>query len=111
MIFGIITGLLGIYCIFTGIKTIMTGNISVAEAKRLEGFSKKGAKTYKLIYSLMNIFGGLAVIVFGVLKILEEQKIIEDTLIFRIVILGVAVLMAIGLVIAKKKCKQMTDDE
>ena len=111
MIFGIVSGLLGIYCIFSGIKTIMTGSLSIGEEKRLEGFSNKGARTYKLFYALMNILGGLAVICFGVCRILEEQKIITDSLIYKIVILGVVVILAIVLVIAKTRCKKMSDDE
>lgn len=111
MIFGIVTGLIGIYCIFTGIKTILTGSLTVAEEKRLEGFSRKGARTYKLVYSVMNIIGGLAAIAVGVLRILEEQKILTDVINYKIVILAVAVIMAIVLIFAKNQCKKMSDDE
>ena len=85
--------------------------MTVSEEKRLEGFSKKGAKTYKLIYSVMNIIGGLAVIGFSVVKILEVQKIIAENIIFKIALLVLVVIMAIVLVIAKNQCKKMSDDE
>ena len=111
MILGIITSILGVYCVFMGIKTILTGSLTINEEKRLEGFSKKGARIYKLLYAAMNIISGLIVISFGVLKILEEQKIIGDTLVYRIIILAVVVIMAIALVIAKMQCKKMSDDE
>lgn len=111
MVFGIVSSLIGVYCIFMGIRTILTGSLTASVEKSLDGFSKKGARTYKLVYSIVNILGGLAVICFGVLKILEEQKIIAESLIFRIVILAFAVIMAIALVIAKNKCKKMSDDE
>ena len=95
MIFSIVLAATAVYCIFNGIKTILTGTLSA----------------YKIAYAFMNILGGLLVAAFAVLRFLEEQKTIGDTLVLRLILLGVAVLMAVLLVAFRSKCKKMTDDE
>ncbi len=111
MIYSIFSGLIGVYCVFMGIRTLLTGQLNASEEKRIEGFSKKGARTYKKIYAATTIIGGLGVIAFGVLKILEEQKIMPENLTYKIVILGVVLVLAIILIASKGYCKKMTDDE
>jgi hypothetical protein len=46
MIMAIIFAALGAFCIFNGVKTILTGSLSAVEESRLKDYSKKGAKTY-----------------------------------------------------------------
>ncbi len=111
MIFSIVLAATAVYCIFNGIKTILTGTLSAKEEAQLKGFSEKGARSYKIAYAFMNILGGLLVAAFAVLRFLEEQKTIGDTLVLRLILLGVAVLMAVLLVVFRSKCKKMTDDE
>lgn len=111
MIFSIVLAATAVYCIFNGIKTILTGTLSAKEEAQLKGFSEKGARSYKIAYAFMYILGGLLVAAFAVLRFLEEQKTIGDTLVLRLILLGVAVLMAVLLVAFRSKCKKMTDDE
>ena len=111
MIFSIVLAATAVYCIFNGIKTILTGTLSAKEEAQLKGISEKGARSYKIAYAFMNILGGLLVAAFAVLRFLEEQKTIGDTLVLRLILLGVAVLMAVLLVLYRSKCKKMTDDE
>ncbi len=111
MIFSIVLAATAVYCIFNGIKTILTGTLSAKEEAQLKGFSEKGARSYKIAYAFMNILGGLLVAALAVLRFLEEQKTIGDTLVLRLILLGVAVLMAVLLVLYRSKCKKMTDDE
>ena len=111
MIYSIFSGLIGVYCVFMGIRTLLTGKLNASEEKRLEGLSNKGARTYKKIYAATTIIGGLGVIAFGILKILEEQKIIAESPIYKFVILGVVLVLAIILIAAKSYCKKISDDE
>ena len=111
MIMAIIFAALGAFCIFNGVKTILTGSLSAVEESRLKDYSKKGAKTYKLVYGITNILGGLLVIGLGVLKFLEEKNIAADMMPFRIGALVFALILAAFLLIFRAKCKKMTDDE
>ncbi len=43
MIFSIVLAATAVYCIFNGIKTILTGTLSSKEEAQLKGFSEKGA--------------------------------------------------------------------
>ena len=61
MIFSIVLAATAVYCIFNGIKTILTGTLSAKEEAQLKAFSEKGARSYKIAYAFMNILGGLLV--------------------------------------------------
>lgn len=111
MIMAIVFAALGAFCIFNGVKAILTGSLSAVEESRLKDYSKKGARTYKLVYSVINIVGGLLVVGLGVLKFLEERNIVADMMPFRIAALVIALILAAVLLIFRAKCKKMTDDE
>ena len=110
MVFSIVFALLGCYSIFLGVKTLLTGTLSAKEEAEVANYSQKGARTYKLTYSITNIIGGLIVVGVGVIKFLESQKILTDSLPFLIGGLALAIIMAVILIIVKKKCKDMPDD-
>ena len=111
MIFDIIIAVVGLYSIFNGVKILITGKLTAREEDRLKNFSKKGARTYKLVYSVVEIIAGLLIIGLGVMNILEAQKIMEDTLLYRIILIGVVLVLVGVLLFSKSKCKKMTDDE
>lgn len=111
MIFDIILAAVGLYSIFNGVKIIITGKLTAREEDRLKDYSKKGARTYKLVYSIVEIISGLLIIGLGVINILEAQNIMEETLLYRIILIGVILVLVGVLLFAKSKCKKMTDDE
>ncbi|HCA04352.1 MAG TPA: hypothetical protein DEO32_00485 [Ruminococcaceae bacterium] len=111
MVLVIVFAIVGIYSIFTGVKILLTGQLTVKEEAKLKSFSNKGSRTYKLAYSVSSILGGLLVLGLSALSLLEEQKILTNTMVIRLVVLGAAVATAIGLMLIRKKCEKMTDDE
>ena len=111
MVFSIVFALVAVYCVFSGIKIIFTGSLSAKEEAKLSDFSNKGARTYKLVYAITNILGGLGLLAFSVVRFLESLKILDDTLPFLIGILVFAVVLVVVLLIARSRCKAMTDDE
>ena len=111
MVFTIVFSIVGVYCVFNGIKTILTGKLSAREEDKLQYYSQKGARLYKLFYAIFNIIGGLLIIGLGVIRFLESQGILGDIMIFNIIALGVVVVMALILALVNSKCKKMSDDE
>lgn len=111
MIFAIVTVVIGVYCIFSGIKTLLTGKLTANEEKQLTEFSQKGARSYRLISAVSNIIGGILVIICGVIEFLESQKILQESFIYKIIFLVIVLVMVAVLYITKAKCKKMNDDE
>lgn len=111
MILTIIYALLGAYCIFTGVKTLITGKLSAGEEAKLVNYSKKGARTYKLLNVVFSFIAGLCVLGISILKLLEMQKILEDIFVYRMVLLGIVVVLVVVFFIMQSRCKKMTDDE
>lgn len=93
MIFGVVFALLGAFTIFTGIKIIVTGKVSASEERKLVGLPEKSVKAYKVLNSVLNIVIGLLMIGLAVVRILSEQGIIEDKLIYTIIFLGIAIVL------------------
>lgn len=111
MIFAIVTVIIGVYCVFSGVKTLLTGKLTASEEKQLTEFSQKGARSYRLISAISNIIGGILVIVCGVIEFLEAQKILQESFMYKIIFLVVVLVMVAVLYIARAKCKKMSDDE
>lgn len=111
MIFSIVLAVVGVYCVFMGIRTFLTGTLTAREEDRLKDFSKKGARLYKQVYAAMNIVAGLVVIGLSIIKFLESQHIIEEMLPVKLGVLGIAVIIAVVLLVVRAKCRKMTDDE
>lgn len=107
MVFSIVYGLLGIYVIFTGFRTIMTGKLSASEEKRMAEFTEKAAKTYKLTNAVISILIGLLMIALAVIEILLDQKIIEgDKTVFTLIFLGSALILGLVVMFVWFKCKK-----
>ena len=85
MVWSIALAVIGVYCIFNGIKTIMTGRLTVKEEVSLKGFSQKGIRVYKLVYSVINIVAGLLIIGLGVERLLVAQNILEDNFTIKLI--------------------------
>ena len=49
MIMSIVFGVLGVGLIIFGIKILLTGTLTKSEEAKIASYSKKGARTYKLI--------------------------------------------------------------
>ena len=62
MVMSIVFGVLGIGLIIFGIKILLTGTLTKSEEAKIASYSKKGARTYKLINVVMYIVTGLFLI-------------------------------------------------
>ncbi|WP_407384526.1 hypothetical protein [Ruminococcus sp.] len=111
MVWPIFLAILGAYSIFTGVKTLLTGKLTVREEQRLTDFSQKGARIYKKVYAIISMLGGLLVIGLAVVKLLEAQGVIEQTMIYNIIALGIVAVMVVAMLVARAQCKKMSDDE
>ena len=111
MIMSIAFGVLGIGLIIFGIKILLTGKLTKGEEAKIASYSKKGARTYKLINVVMYIVVGLFLIGECIVDFLEFQKILDDTFLFKAIMFGVIIIMIVVYFIVASKCKQMTDDE
>ena len=107
----IILGAVAIYSIFMGARILFTGRLTEREEAQLKGFSNKGARTYKLAYAIISIVGGLLVAAVAVVRLLENFKVLGDTFVLRMVILGVAIVVGLSMIFIRNACKKMTDDE
>ena len=111
MAMSIVFGLLGVGLIIFGIKILLTGKLTKGEEAKIASYSKKGARTYKLINVLMYIVVGLFLIGECIIDFLEFQKVLDDTLWIKLILFGVIILMVVVYFIVASKCKKMTDDE
>ncbi|WP_405340508.1 hypothetical protein [Ruminococcus sp.] len=107
MMWPFVLGALGIITIITGVKIILTGKLSAREEEKLAEYSEKGAKTLKLLNAALNIVAGLVIIGYGVVRYLENQKIIPETIISKIVLIGVLIVMLAVYFIVRNNCKKM----
>ena len=111
MIMSIAFGVFGIVLIILGIKILLTGKLTKGEEAKIASYSKKGARTYKLINVVLNIVVGLFLIGECIVDFLEFQKVLDDTFCFNSILYGVIILMVVVYFIVASKCKKMTDDE
>ena len=102
---------LALYSIFVGVKVLLTGRLTEREEARLRDFSNKGIRTYKLAYAIVSIIGGLLVAAVAVIRFLENMKVMPESTVLRLVILGVALVMLVVMLLIRNACKKMTDDE
>ena len=111
MIMSIGFGILGVGLIIFGIKILLTGKLTKGEEAKIASYSKKGARTYKLINVVMNIVVGLFLIGECIVDFLEHQKVIDDSFLLKAIMFGVIILIIVVYFIVASKCKKMTDDE
>lgn len=111
MIMSIAFGVFGIGLIIFGIKILLTGTLTKGEEAKIASYSKKGARTYKLINVLMYIVVGLFLIGECILDVLQMQKVIEDNFPIKIVLFAIILVMVVIYFVVASKCKNMTDDE
>lgn len=111
MIMSIVFGVFGVVLIILGIKILLTGTLSKSEEAKIASYSKKGARTYKLINVVMDIVVGLFLIGECIVDFLEFQKIISDSFLIKAIMFGVIIVMLIVYFVVASQCKKMTDDE
>ena len=111
MAMSIVFGLLGVGLIIYGMKILLTGTLTKGEEMKIASYSKKGARTYKLINVVMYIVTGLFLIGECIADFLEFQKILNDVFWIKVILFGAIILMVIVYFIVASKCKKMTDDE
>ncbi|MEE0957655.1 MAG: hypothetical protein UH734_06175 [Ruminococcus sp.] len=111
MFMSIAFGVLGIGLIIFGIKILLTGTLSKSEEAKIASYSKKGARTYKLINVVMYIVVGLFLIGECIVDILNYQKVIDDNMWIKLIMFGFIILMVVIYFIVASKCKKMTDNE
>ena len=111
MAMSIVFGVLGVGLIIFGIKILLTGTLTKSEEAKIASYSKKGARTYKLINVVMYIVVGLFLIGECIVDFLAIQKIINDSFLIKMIMFGVIFLMVIIYFIVASKCKKMTDNE
>ena len=107
----ILFGVLGIGLIIFGIKILLTGTLTKGEEAKIASYSKKGARTYKLINVLMYIVVGLFLIGECIVDFLEFQKVLDDAFGIKAIMFGVIIIIVIIYFVVASKCKKMTDDE
>ena len=111
---------LAVYSIFLGVRILLTGRLTEKEEAKLKDFSNKGARTYKLVYAVVSIVGGLLILAVAVIRFLENMKVIRflenmksigDTFVLRLVFIGVALAIGLSMLFVRNACKKMKDDE
>lgn len=107
MMWPFVLGALGIFTIITGVKIILTGKLSAREEEKLAAYSEKGARTMRILNAALNIVSGLVIIGYAVVRYLENQKIIPETVISKIVLIGVLIVMLAVYFIMRNNCKKM----
>lgn len=111
MAMSIVFGALGVGLIILGIKILLTGKLSKGEEAKIASYSKKGARTYKLLNVVLNIVVGLFLIGESIVDYLASQKILDDVFWIKAIMFGVIIIMIIIYFVVASKCKKMTDDE
>ncbi len=111
MIMSIAFGVFGIVLIILGIKILLTGKLTKGEEAKIASYSKKGARTYKLINVVLNIVVGLFLIGECIVDFLEFQKVLDDAFGIKAIMFGVIIIIVIIYFVVASKCKKMTDDE
>lgn len=106
-IWWIVLAVVGVYGIISGVRTILTGKLTAREEARLNGYPERGIKTYKIIYSVINIVAGIICIGMAVVRYLGSQGIISDTTPITIGVLVVLAVLIAVLIISRAKCKKM----
>ena len=111
MIMSIAFGVFGIVLIILGIKILLTGKLTKGEEAKIASYSKKGARTYKLINVVLNIVVGLFLIGECIVDFLEFQKVLDDAFGIKAIMFGVIIIIVIIYFVVASKGKKMTDAE
>ena len=93
--------LLGIYCVYRGIMIFVSGKLGAKEEARIRGFSENGVRRYKLFSAVMNIIGGVFVLVVSVIRMLN----LVETTAYRIVVLSIVAVILIVYFLIWNSCK------
>ena len=107
MIWPFVLGALGIYTLVLGVRIIVTGKLTAREEERIKDFSEQGARSYRVLNAVMNIVAGFLIVGYAVVRYLEQQGIIPENIVSKLVLLGVVVVMVVIYFIVRNKCKNM----
>ena len=91
----------GIFCIYRGIMTFISGKLTEREEARLRDYSENGARKFRLLSAIMNIVGGVFVCVVTVIQMVN----LVDRNVFRIVILAILAVMLAVYFLIRNSCK------
>ena len=92
---------LGIYCLYRGFVVLVSGKLTDKEEAKIRDFSANGVKRYKMLNAVMNLVGGVLVLVISVVRMLNLVN--QD--IFRIVALALIVVLLLVYFLVWKSCK------
>ena len=105
MISLVIFGALAIYFIVMGVKIFITGTLTKREEERLAQYTEESVRPYKIAYAVGYILGGLMLAGISVVRYLSEQKVIEFSIPFYIILIVPIVICVVALVLTRKKFK------
>lgn len=94
---------LAVYCIFMGVRTLITGKTGAAEEAKIKDFTERAQKKYRMVSALTNILAGILLIVMSVIKLANPEM---NTQVFKLVCLGVVVVLVVIYVITWQTCKK-----
>ena len=97
----IVVIVVGAYCVFRGVMTLLTGQIPKREEERLKDYSANGLRKYKLLSAFMNIFGGAFLIIAALIRLLN---LVEPNL-YRILLLVILAVMIVVYISIRNICK------
>lgn len=98
-----VTIALAAYCIIYGVKLLLTGRASQAEEMRIRNFTERAQKKFRLVSAFSNILAGVFLVVISVFKLVKPDM---DITIFKIISLGVLVLLVVVYVVTWQICKK-----
>ena len=93
--------IVGIYCLYRGFMILVSGKLTDREEARIRDFSANGVKRYKMLNAVMNLVGGVLVLVISVVRMLNLVN--QD--VFRIVVLAIIAVLILAYFLVWKSCK------
>ena len=92
-----------LYCIFLGARTLLTGRTGAAEEAKIKNFTERAAKKYRLVSAFMNILAGVLLAVMSIIRLTNPEM---DKTMYKLVCLGVLVVLVVVYVITWQTCKK-----
>ena len=93
---------LALYCIFIGVRTLLTGKTSAQEEAKISNFTEKAAKRYRLVSALLNIVAGVFLAVMSALRLLTSMEV----KVYKLICLAAVIVFAAVFFINWQVCKK-----
>ncbi|MBQ6550265.1 MAG: hypothetical protein IJL78_02525 [Lachnospiraceae bacterium] len=94
---------LAVYCIFMGVRTLLTGRTGSAEEAKIKDFTERAQKKYRLVSALMNILAGIFLVVVSIIRLTNPEM---DKTVYRLVSIGILVVLVAVYIITWQVCKK-----